>query len=318
MADTPSLLPRLRPVSKHDDDIHYPVLVPNMRGLENLFKLEDESQKSGKGRLTDEIAIFVAASDVRPSPYCYVESVIDNQGFSQANNGAPVSKILSSLPPVVDKAIQRGYRVRGYVSVVMTDPYTGPVKPEDVVEVVKALDNMGCYEISLGDTTGEGDPERWQILWKALEKEGLDMTKFAAHVCLPIFTFSINPGLLGGRILTEQCHDTFATALPSLLSLLPLGLRTIDASVSGLGGCPYSPGATGNVATEDVVYMLHKLGYSTGIDLDKLVETGEWISEALGRRNESRVGRALAARMNQLRAKKAEAKAEGSETEDGA
>ena len=100
------------------------------------------------------------------------------------------------------------------------------------------------------------------------------------------------------------------------MSLLPLGLRTIDASVSGLGGCPYSPGATGNVATEDVVYMLHKLGYSTGIDMDKLVETGEWISEALGRRNESRVGRALAARMSQARAK--QAKESGSESEDGA
>ena len=93
--------------------------------------------------------------------------------------------MLASLPPVVTKAIQKGYRVRGYVSVVMTDPYTGPVEPAEVVRVVKALDYMGCYEISLGDTTGEGDPERWQTLWRALEKEGLDMTKFAAHVRRP-------------------------------------------------------------------------------------------------------------------------------------
>lgn len=191
----------------------------------------------------------------------------------------------------------------------MTDPYTGQVTPEEVIKVVRALDEMGCYEISLGDTTGEGDPDRWQTLWRALEKQGFDMTKFAAHVSI------VDRHICGYRAYI-QCHDTFATALPSLLSLLPLGLRTIDASVSGLGGCPYSPGATGNVASEDVVYMLHKLGYKTGIDLEKLVETGEWISNSLGRRNESRVGRAIAARMAQARNKKE--KVEGEETEDGA
>jgi alkanesulfonate monooxygenase SsuD/methylene tetrahydromethanopterin reductase-like flavin-dependent oxidoreductase (luciferase family) len=106
------------------------------------------------------------------------------QGFSKANNGAMVDKVLAGLPSVVAKAIERGYRVRGYVSVVMTDPYTGAVTPEEVIKVVRSLDEMGCYEISLGDTTGEGDPERWQTLWKALQKEGFDMDKFAAHVSL--------------------------------------------------------------------------------------------------------------------------------------
>jgi len=106
------------------------------------------------------------------------------KGFSKANNGATVDKVLAGLPAVVAKAIERGYRVRGYVSVVMTDPYTGAVTPEEVIKVVRSLDEMGCYEISLGDTTGEGDPERWQTLWKALQKEGFDMDKFAAHVSL--------------------------------------------------------------------------------------------------------------------------------------
>jgi hydroxymethylglutaryl-CoA lyase len=182
MADTPTLLPRLRPFGDKSQEVYYPVLVPNMRGLENLLKLEDENEKAGKPRLTNEIAIFVAASDVS-YPYLVRESA-HPKGFSKANNGATVDKVLAGLPAVVAKAIERGYRVRGYVSVVMTDPYTGAVTPEEVIKVVRSLDEMGCYEISLGDTTGEGDPERWQTLWKALQKEGFDMDKFAAHVSL--------------------------------------------------------------------------------------------------------------------------------------
>ncbi|ORY32188.1 hypothetical protein BCR39DRAFT_524508 [Naematelia encephala] len=238
--------------------VHYPVLVPNMRGMDNLLKLEESWRNTGaKNSLTDEIAVFVSATEA----------------FSQANNHASVEKVLAGLPAVIDKAGLHGYRVRGYVSCVITCPYSGPTPPEQVVDVAKRLLDMGCYEVSLGDTTGEGNPHAWATLWSALETADLPMPAMAAH-----------------------CHDTFSMALSSLISLLPRGLATVDASLAGLGGCPYSPGATGNVPTEDVVYALHKLGYRTGIDLDRLVEAGNWLSETLRVRNESRVGRAIWAR----------------------
>ncbi|RSH90386.1 hypothetical protein EHS25_000991 [Saitozyma podzolica] len=221
-------------------------------------QLEEEwKSKGGKERLTDEIAVFVAATEA----------------FSQANNHAPIAKVLSALPAVISKAASHGLRTRGYVSCVMTCPYSGPTPPEQVVDVAQKLLEYGCYEVSLGDTTGEGNPEAWRVLWEEVERRGLPMDKVAAH-----------------------CHDTFSMALSSILTLLPRGLHTIDSSLAGLGGCPYSPGATGNVPTEDVVYALHKLGYQTGIDLDKLVEAGNWLAERLGIRNESRVGRAIWAR----------------------
>jgi len=168
----------------------------------------------------------------------------------------------------------------------MTCPYSGPTPIADVVRVSRRLADMGCYEISLGDTTGEGNPVKWVKLWKVLEQEGMDMDTIAAH-----------------------CHDTFSMSLPSLMALLPLGLRSIDSSLSGLGGCPYSPGATGNVPTEDVVYMLHKMGYETGIDLGKLVVAGQWLSDELGVKNESRVGRAIYARKQAREAKSRKAQA---------
>ncbi|WWC60645.1 uncharacterized protein I303_103219 [Kwoniella dejecticola CBS 10117] len=256
--------------------VHFPVLVPNMRGLENLIRLQEEHAANGGGRLTDEVAVFVSATEA----------------FSQANNHAPLSKILGALPPVISKARSLGYRVRGYVSCVITCPYSGPTRPEDVVNVATRLLDMGCYEISLGDTTGEGDPESWQRVWTECENRGIDMTRVA-------------------------CHDTFSLALSSLISLLPYNLSSIDSSLAGLGGCPYSPGATGNVPTEDVVYALHKLGYETGIDLDKLVETGNWLCEKLGRRNESRVGRAIWARRVRRELKERGPNARGSSEETG-
>ncbi|NXD32657.1 HMGCL protein, partial [Spelaeornis formosus] len=252
MADSPVVLRSLPPAA------HYPVLVPNARWLDELLALEDKHQaEGGKERLTDEIAVFVSATEP----------------FSLANNNASRDKVMDGLKGVIDKAHSRGYRVRGYVSCVMTDPFAGPTDPNEVVGVSRRLLEMGCYEISLGDTTGEGNPDQWRRLWFALQESGIDTNKLAAH-----------------------CHDTFAMSLPSLLALLPLGLRTIDSSLAGLGGCPYSPGATGNVPTEDVVYMLHKMGYETGVDLEKLVEAGDWLSRTLAVKNESRVGRAIHAR----------------------
>ncbi|CAK9785801.1 aldolase [Cutaneotrichosporon oleaginosum] len=263
MADTPQLLPQLPPLSAAADT-HYPVLVPNLRGMQGLLELD-----KGAERLTNEIAVFVSATEP----------------FSKANNNASVDKVLAGLPPVIEQAKGK-YRVRGYVSCVMTDPYAGPTDPKDVVKVARKLLDMGCYEVSLGDTTGEGNPEAWKRLWQALIDEGIPVDKMAAH-----------------------CHDTFAMAVPSILALLPMGLRIVDSSLAGLGGCPYSPGATGNVATEDVVYALHKLGYQTGVDLDKLVEDGNWLCSAIGIRNESKVGRAIGARQALKKKKAAEAAA---------
>nr|ODN93155.1 hydroxymethylglutaryl-CoA lyase [Cryptococcus depauperatus CBS 7841] len=274
---TPTITPHtVERLPREANNVHYPVLVPNMKGLDNLLKLQEEWKGKGLGNLSDEIAVFVSATEA----------------FSQANNHASVEKVLSSLPAVINKARSYSLRVRGYVSCVITDPYTGPTSPDEAVDVAERLLNMGCYEVSMGDTTGEGDPASWGILWKRMKERGIDMNKVAAH-----------------------CHDTFSLALPSILSLVPLGLATIDSSLAGLGGCPYSPGATGNVPTEDVVYALHKMGYETGIDLDKLVEAGEWIAQSLGVRNESRVGRALAARRRAREEK--DAKASNEETEDG-
>lgn len=258
----------------HAEDVHYPVLVPNMRGLDNLIKLQEEWSSKGLPALTDEIAVFVSATEA----------------FSQANNHAPISKVLDSLPSVINKAKSHRFRVRGYVSCVITCPYSGPTDPNQAVDVAERLLQMGCYEVSMGDTTGEGDPDSWKILWDRMKDRGLDMDKIAAH-----------------------CHDTFSLALSSILSLVPYGLKTIDSSLAGLGGCPYSPGATGNVPTEDVVYALHKMGYETSIDLDRLVESGNWLAKTLGVRNESRVGRAIWAR----RQRREEIEGKGAETEDG-
>nr|XP_031859415.1 uncharacterized protein CI109_005257 [Kwoniella shandongensis]KAA5526487.1 hypothetical protein CI109_005257 [Kwoniella shandongensis] len=276
---TPSITPYTEfSVPQEAGDVHYPVLVPNMRGLENLLKLEEEWEGKGKGRLTDEIAVFVSATEA----------------FSMANNHAPIHKVLAALPSVIHKAHTHSLRTRGYVSCVITCPYSGPTDPDAVVDVVERLLNMGCYEVSLGDTTGEGDPESWRVLWERAKTRGVNMDKIAAH-----------------------CHDTFSMALSSILSLLPHGLRTIDSSLAGLGGCPYSPGATGNVPTEDVVYALHKLGYETGIDLDRLVESGNWLSGELGVRNESRVGRAIGARKASREKSRFDKGGQGVETEAG-
>ncbi|KAK4684005.1 hydroxymethylglutaryl-CoA lyase, partial [Tremellales sp. Uapishka_1] len=262
--------PNQDPLPEHAGDIHYPVLVPNMKGLENLLRLQEGNAE----RLTDEIAIFVSATEA----------------FSQANNDSSLAKILASLPPLIDRALSHGYRVRAYVSCVITCPYSGPTDPAQVAHVAEKLLQHGCYEVSLGDTTGEGTPESWRLVWEELRGRGVKVSQLAAHVRILVAC------TLGGMTDPVQCHDTFSMALSSLLSLLPLGLETIDTSLAGLGGCPYSPGATGNVPTEDVVYALHKLGYRTGIDLDKLVESGNWLSGELGVRNESRVGRAVWAR----------------------
>jgi hydroxymethylglutaryl-CoA lyase len=173
---------------------------------------------------------------------------------------------------VVEKALREKVTVRGYVSCVVGCPYEGEVAPHKVAEVAGALYDMGCYEISLGDTIGVGTPGKTQAMIEACAKR-VPVEKLAGHY-----------------------HDTYGQALANIYASMELGVATFDASVAGLGGCPYAKGASGNVATEDVVYMLHGLGIKTGIDMDKLVETGIWISSVLKREPGSKAGRAIAAK----------------------
>jgi len=200
----------------------------------------------------DEIAVFTAASEA----------------FNRKNINASIAESLERIAPVIERAKVDGVAVRGYVSTVLGCPYQGEVPLADVVRVAKALHAMGCYEISLGDTIGIGTPAKARAMLAAVSAE-VPMSALAIHF-----------------------HDTRGQALANILACLELGVGVIDSAVSGVGGCPYARGASGNVASEDVVYMLHGMGIATGIDLDKLVETGRWLSAQLARDNGSKVGKA--------------------------
>jgi hydroxymethylglutaryl-CoA lyase len=202
----------------------------------------------------DEIAVFTAASEA----------------FNQKNINATIAESLERFAPVIERAKADGVAVRGYVSTVLGCPYQGEVPVADVVRVAKALHAMGCYEISLGDTIGIGTPAKAQAMLKAVAEE------------VPM------------RALAVHFHDTRGQALANILACIELGVGVIDSAVSGVGGCPYARGASGNVASEDVVYMLHGMGIATGVDLDKLIETGRWLSAQLARNNGSKVGLAAA------------------------
>jgi hydroxymethylglutaryl-CoA lyase len=203
-----------------------------------------------------EVAIFGAASE----------------SFSRKNINCSIAESLERFRPVAEAARQAGVRVRGYISCVLGCPYEGPIAPHKVAEVARALFGMGCYEISLGDTIGAGTPGRTQAMIEACARE-VPMEKLAGHY-----------------------HDTYGQALANIYASLELGVATFDSSVAGLGGCPYAKGASGNVATEDVVYMLDGLGIESGVDLDRVVDTGQWICAILGREPSSKAARAIAAK----------------------
>ncbi|HEY0661652.1 MAG TPA: hydroxymethylglutaryl-CoA lyase [Lysobacter sp.] len=222
--------------------VHYPVLVPNEQGYERARAVGVE-----------EIAVFTAASEA----------------FNRKNINAGIDESLARFAPVMERAKADGVRVRGYVSTVLGCPYQGAVPVADVVRVAKALHEMGCYEVSLGDTIGVGTPGKARDMLKAV----------AAAV--PI------------EALAVHFHDTYGQALSNILACLEEGVAVVDAAVSGTGGCPYAKGASGNVASEDVVYMLHGLGIETGIDLDRLADTGRWLAALLGRESGSKVAKAL-------------------------
>ena len=201
----------------------------------------------------NEVAVFAAASEA----------------FSQKNINCSIKESLQRFEPVMEAAADAGIPVRGYVSCVLGCPYEGSIDAAAVAQVSRELLAMGCYEISLGDTIGTGTPGSMQQLLQCLLQD-IDPSKLAVH-----------------------CHDTYGQALANILVALQYGVATIDSSVAGLGGCPYAKGATGNVATEDVIYMLEGMGIASGIDLPLLIEAGNTISAALGRDNQSRVARAL-------------------------
>jgi len=225
--------------------VSYPVLTPNMKGYEGA-----------RAAKADTVAVLGAASE----------------SFSQKNINCSIAESLARFRPVAEAARQHGIRLRGYVSCVLGCPYQGAVHPAAVAEVAARLHEMGCYEISLGDTIGAGTPAAAQ---RMLDEVALLMpvARLAGHY-----------------------HDTYGQALANIYASLEMGVAVFDASVAGLGGCPYAAGASGNVATEDVVFMMNGLGIETGVDLDRLVDAGAFICAELGREPASKVARAVLAK----------------------
>ena len=226
-------------------DVTYPVLTPNMKGFEAALAAGAK-----------EVAIFGAASEA----------------FSRKNINCSIAESLERFGPIVEAARAADIKVRGYVSCVLGCPYEGEVAPLAVADVAQELIEMGCHEISLGDTIGTGTPEKTRAMIKAVARR-VPLKKLAGHF-----------------------HDTFGMAAANIYASLQMGIGIFDSSVAGLGGCPYAAGASGNVATEDVVWLLTGLGIDAGIDLDALVDTGVWISAQIKREPASRVARAILAR----------------------
>lgn len=219
--------------------------MPNEKGLERAIASD-----------VKEVAIFGAASE----------------SFSHKNINCSIEESFERFRPVAATALAAGVQVRGYISCVLGCPYEGEIAVESVVRVARALDEMGCYEVSLGDTIGVGTPSKARAMIEAVGAV-VPADRLALHF-----------------------HDTFGQALANILACLELGVATVDTAVAGLGGCPYAPGASGNVASEDVVYMLDGMGIETGINLSELVEAGRFISGALNREPNSRAARAILAK----------------------
>jgi hydroxymethylglutaryl-CoA lyase len=239
MADHTEVLERIR----RKPGVSYPVLTPNLKGFE-----------AARAAGATEVAIFGAASEA----------------FSRKNINCSIAESLERFRPVAEAARKNNVKVRGYVSCVLGCPYEGDVAPQRVAEVAGELYDMGCYEVSLGDTIGVGTPGKTKAMIEACARR-VPLEKLAGHY-----------------------HDTYGQALANIYASLEAGVHTFDASVAGLGGCPYAAGASGNVASEDVLYMLNGLGIATGVDLDKLAEAGQFICAALGRAPASKVALALA------------------------
>jgi hydroxymethylglutaryl-CoA lyase len=240
MADSAAVFKKI----KRQNHVRYTALTPNLRGLEAAIEAK-----------VDEVAIFGAASEA----------------FSQKNINCSIAESLARFLPVIELAQKHQLPVRGYVSCVLGCPYEGDVSPQKVAEVSQQLMNMGCYEISLGDTIGSGTPVKTQLMLDAV-LDFIPKNKLAVHF-----------------------HDTYGQALANILIALQQGISVVDSAVSGLGGCPYAKGASGNVATEDLVYMLHGMNIETGINLERLIQAGLNMMQALGRQSNSKVALAITA-----------------------
>ena len=238
MANTAEVFQR---ITQHQH-IRYPALVPNMKGLQAAIEAG-----------VQEIAVFAAASE----------------SFSHKNINCSIAESLERFRPVCEQALHLGLAVRGYISCVLGCPYEGEIAVGQVAEIAGQLSQLGCHEISLGDTIGIGTPMKAKKLLSTVA-ENVPMEKLAIHF-----------------------HDTYGQALANILACLELGVATIDSSVAGLGGCPYAKGASGNVATEDVIYMLNGMGIETGVDLNQVVSSAWWISNKLDRTPTSSVAMAF-------------------------
>ncbi|PKY05782.1 hydroxymethylglutaryl-CoA lyase [Aspergillus campestris IBT 28561] len=246
--------------------IAYNYLVPNVKGLEGLVRIMDDTGVSAAGgssadkaSTTTEISVFTAATEA----------------FSKANTNCTIAESLERIRPIVTQALSHNIRVRGYVSVALGCPYEGPNVPTSTVtDITASLLEMGADEVSIGDTTGMGTAPRTMELLNALRAAGIANNDLALHF-----------------------HDTYGQALVNTIVGLEHGIRIFDSSIGGLGGCPYSKGATGNVATEDLIHTLHSLGMHTGVNLEAMSKIGDWISGELGRANASRAGKAILAKL---------------------
>lgn len=241
MADSAQVFEQI----KRKAGVTYSALTPNLKGFEAALAAK-----------ADEVAVFGAASE----------------SFSQKNINCSVAESLERFTPVMEAAKASDVKVRGYVSCVLGCPYEGDIAPEKVARVASKLLEMGCYEISLGDTIGVGTPLKTRQMLEAVLAR-IPMEKLAVHF-----------------------HDTYGQALSNILIALQMGISVIDSAVAGLGGCPYARGASGNVASEDVVYMLSGMGIETGIDLNNLAAVGDRITKALNRSNNSKVANAILAK----------------------
>lgn len=241
MADNAQVMAAIR----RKPGVSYPVLVPNLKGLE-----------AARAARCEEVVVFAAATE----------------SFSRKNTNCSIAEGLARFTEVVREARAHGLRVRGDISVCLGCPYEGEVRPEGVVAIARALDEMGCYEITIADTIGTGTAGKTRAVFEAV----------MAHV--PVAR------------LAGHFHDTYGQAIANIYAALECGVSVFDSSVAGLGGCPYAKGATGNVATEDVLYLLDGLAIETGVDMAKLIAAGDYICAVLGRPTSSRAARALAAK----------------------
>jgi hydroxymethylglutaryl-CoA lyase len=289
------------PQSTHP--ITYQWLLPNVKGFDNFLSMWQSKSQAGHDAYPtpppspgpdNGPALNTSSSDpnAMPSASSGAEAMGKSRGatapthelsiftaatesFTQKNTNCSIAESLKRFEPIMSKAKEMDLKVRAYISVALGCPYEGPdVDPHKVAELAVSLLEMGADEISVADTTGMGTAPKTLELLKTLNAAGVTKDDLALHF-----------------------HDTYGQALVNSVVALEHGIRTFDAAVGGLGGCPFSPGATGNVATEDLVHCFHSLGAKTGVDMEKLAEVGEWISQELGRANDSRAGKATLAQL---------------------